>query len=943
MRKSPVALFSGIGRQAVWMAVVCGLGVMALAVLLQADRLHHQYRDMHQQQLRQAALQTAQITRSRIDRAAILLRAQVDAGGRGVITAPAVMTQLDRIPAFGEVTVVPTAQAVFKADGQAFEVGPRERDALAAGGTVLLSAHAADAAAALYLLRAVGSVEKPVWVLASLRDDWLWTELGTPYAHVAVFDSTGQRHFSQGASSTEINNLVIGRLPGLPANGVSTDLAWKQGTDAWVGAMARINSASTISTLTLAVVTMEPDRPWSAAFWSALRSQLVLVPVLLLLAGLSAQVFAARLVRPLRQLRRVIGQLPDRRLQLQLQVVPHQPVEVQELVETYNRTAEAIETQNAMRRVLDELDALLLPGGDYENVIDQVLTRVRAVTRANNVGLALVDPGITGHGRLYVVNAEGGAPVNRVLLDPDLVASLREAEGGLTISRCEPGRHGFLEPLQLAGSCHFLVWPVMTSDELAAILAVGYQTPPPHAARIADTGTLCAQRLGLSLSNNVRTERLYRQAHFDPLTQLPNRQLFREQMQHELDQARRSGASGALLYIDLDHFKRINDSLGHEAGDKLLAVVAHRLQGCVKDEDTVARLGGDEFTVILRNVSEKNEVGAIADRIVMAMRQPMWLGGRDHHVHASIGITLFPEDGADLDQLLHHADLAMYRAKDLGRSGAVFYSATIENSRARIADSGLYRAIKQREFALYFQPLFRISDGGLTSIEALLRWHRPREGVVSPAEFIPAAEESGAIVDIGVWAIEAACAQISQWREAGMTVPRVALNLSLQQLRDANLAIEVRRNLDKHGLQPDAIEFEMNEAALTDAGAAPGVQALSELGVRLTLDDFGTGSTALGNLMRYPVSAVKIDRSFVARLAESHSAAALADTMIVMAHSQSKLVIAEGVETLEQLEYLREHGCDVAQGFFLARPLSAQDMADLLLGRRDRAGRSAFA
>jgi EAL domain-containing protein (putative c-di-GMP-specific phosphodiesterase class I) len=251
--------------------------------------------------------------------------------------------------------------------------------------------------------------------------------------------------------------------------------------------------------------------------------------------------------------------------------------------------------------------------------------------------------------------------------------------------------------------------------------------------------------------------------------------------------------------------------------------------------------------------------------------------------------------------------------------------------------------MNRREFSLFFQPQYRIDDGKLTGMEVLLRWYRPHQGLVSPAEFLPAAEACGMMVDLGNWVIESACAQIAQWRDSGMTVPRVAVNLSLQQLRHPELLDGLRRQLEEHQLQPDVLEFEMNEAALTDSESAPGILALSELGVRLTLDDFGTGSTALANLRRYPVSAVKIDRSFVAQLMESPSAAALTDTVIVMAHSQRKQVVAEGIETLEQLEYLRERGCDMGQGFFLARPLSAQDMTDLLLGSCDRLGRSARA
>jgi len=942
MRKPPLALFSGIGRHAATMAVACGLAAAFLGLLLQAGQQQRLYRDMHQQQLRQSAVQAAQVARTRIDRAAMMLRTEIEAGITGVTVAPEVINQLDRLPAFGDVSALTPKNNGFRFAGHDFRLENAERDSLDGGNSLLIGALDGDATSSLYLLRSTGTYPKALWVIAELRSDWLWSELAAPGARLAVFDSRGQRLFASRDESIDITPLLDARMGRLPTGSTGVDLAWQEGETAWVGAIARINSANTVSGLTLAMVAMETDQPWSAFFWSAVRSQgVILLLLVLVLAAVLAQQFAAVLQRPLLQLRRAIAQLPDRRLPVETS--SSRFPEVRQLIDVYNRTADVIETQSSMRRVLDELDALLLPGGDYERVIDQVLTRVRAVTRANNVGLALVDPGIAGHGRLYVVNAEGGAPVNRVTLDPSMVATLRDADDGLTIGNFEPGRHSFLEPLHSAGSTFFWVWPVMASDELAAILTVAYVEPPQAADRIADTGSLCAQRLGLSLSNSARAERLYRQAHFDPLTQLPNRQLFREQLQQELDHTGQGGTVGALLYIDLDHFKRVNDSLGHEAGDKLLAFVAQRLQGCVKDGDTVARLGGDEFTVILRGISGKPEVAAVAERIVEAMRHPMWIGGRDHHVQASIGITLFPEDGTDLDQLLHHADIAMYRAKDLGRSGAVFYSSTIDSRTARIADSGLYRAMHLREFSLFYQPQYRIDDGTLVGIEALLRWYRPRQGLISPAEFIPAAEECGIIVDLGAWVIEAACTQLAQWREHGVKAPRMALNLSVKQLRDPELVNVLRRQLEKFNLRADALEFEMNEAALTDSETAPCIQALSELGVRLTLDDFGTGSTALANLRRYPVSAVKIDRSFVAQLVESSSAASLADTIIVMAHSQRKQVVAEGIETLEQLEYLREHQCDMAQGFFLARPMSAQDMTALLLGNRERLGRAAQA
>jgi diguanylate cyclase (GGDEF)-like protein len=532
-----------------------------------------------------------------------------------------------------------------------------------------------------------------------------------------------------------------------------------------------------------------------------------------------------------------------------------------------------------------------------------------------------------------------------VVLDEEMTQALRESTGGLTVVRCEEGRHSFLMPLQQGGSEFFWVWPVLVNQELSAVLAVGYPEAPPQSARVAACGTQCAQRLGIALSSTARADKLYRQAHFDPLTQLPNRLLFRDRLAQELAAISHSPARGALLYIDLDHFKKVNDSMGHAAGDQLLSIVAQRLRSCVKEGDTVARLGGDEFTVILRHVTDAAAAAAVADRIIQSMHMPVRLGGRDHLVRASIGVTLFPDDGVTLDDLLRNADLAMYRAKDMGRGTAVFYSPKMTTRGGRVADSGLYRALKRREFSLYFQPQYSVHDGSLRGVEALLRWQCPREGIVASAEFIPAAEESGLIVDLGGWVLDAACAQLAQWRELGVSVPTLAVNLSVQQLRDPGLLPELRRVLDRYRIHPAQLAFEVNEAALTDADSQACIEELSGIGVALTLDDFGTGHTALANLRRYPVSAVKIDRSFVDELSVNASAAALASTIIVMAHALEKQVVAEGVETIEQLDFLRERGCDVAQGYFLARPLPASAMTELLLGRNPEiaGGQSAIA
>lgn len=935
MRGTPVAVFSGIGRRVALAVVASGLAVLVAGVLLQAGKQQRHYRAQHQQELRQAASHAATIVRNRIDAADLLLRSYVEGAGPNP-NEYLLRSTLLQTPLFERVAIVDaTDETQLKAGDRLFTLGSSLRDAVDAERTVVIRA---EKTRSLYLLRALPRGKLPRWVLAEIRAEWLWSALRDSRSRVSLLavDASGRHLHRTFEARSGIVGHVTSQMEKLAPDGATQDLAWMEHDRAWVGAVASIGSG--------AMIAQDPDRPWSVAFWSALRTQSTMLPLLLLLAAGFAHWLARAHTQVFRQLRRALVQLPMRRVTLE--APPSLVSEVRQLVEAYNRSADALEAQARIHNAMDDIDRLLLAGGDHESVIDQVLTRVRGISGANNVGLTLIDPGVSGHGRMFAVNAEGGCPVSRVMLDDQMGETLRHATQGLTVVRCEEGRHSFLEPLRSAGSSFFWVWPVHVEGQLAAILSVGYTEPPAHGARVAGCGTHCAERLGIALSGSARAEHLYRQAHFDPLTQLPNRLLFRDQLGQELRIVAEKGGRGALLYIDLDHFKKINDSLGHAAGDQVLSIVAQRLRACVKDGDTVARLGGDEFTVILRNITDITTVSTVADRIIKSMQLPIHLGAADHRVLASIGIALFPGDGSDLDELVRNADLAMYCAKESGRGAAVFYNSRMTERGARTVDSGLYRAVTRREFSLYFQPQYRVADGGMAAMEALLRWQKPRGGVaVSPAEFIPAAEESGLIVDLGGWVIDTVCAQIAQWKEQGLAPPRIAMNLSGQQLRDHTLVETLKRALDRHRLKPGAVEFEMNEAAMTDPESHSCIEELSALGVRLTLDDFGTGHTALANLRRYPVGAVKIDRSFIEELSMNPAAATLASTIIVMAHSLGKQVIAEGVETSEQLDYLRERGCDCAQGYFMAQPLSVADMTELLAGRKlDETGRhSAFA
>jgi diguanylate cyclase (GGDEF)-like protein len=559
---------------------------------------------------------------------------------------------------------------------------------------------------------------------------------------------------------------------------------------------------------------------------------------------------------------------------------------------------------------------------------------VQRVTGCSSAGIVLRDPDAPWRGRVYLAAKScRDLPVSRVALDDDMMITLAAEPEALTVTRCEDTRHSFLVPLKSLGSEFFWVWPVKLAAHVEAILVVGYQEPPVTDPHIAHCGSEFAARLAIALTKSARDEQLYRQAHFDPLTGLPNRVLFCSRLSTELQSAAEGMAEGAVLYIDLDHFKKINDTVGHAAGDQVLSIAAQRLRACVKDGDTVARLGGDEFAVILRDVVSAEAAQAIAERIVLSLQQPVNLGGRDHTVCASIGIALFPQDGGAIDTLLRNADTAMYRAKDLGRGRAMFYDVTMGGHRPVPTDTGLQLALRRREFSLFYQPQYSITDGSLTGLEALLRWQTQREGMRQPGDFVPAAEESGLIVDIGGWVLETACAQLAAWREQGLSPPRLALNVSLQQLRHPDFVRSVRRVLDRFGLPGDSLELDIDERVLADPANSAMIGRLAETGVCLALDGFGTGYSSLGYLRQHPISAVKIDRSFLVNVPQDSTAATMIETIIVMAHSLQKRVVAEGIETIEQLDFLRERRCDCAQGYYLARPLPAASVTELLSSR----------
>ena len=467
-------------------------------------------------------------------------------------------------------------------------------------------------------------------------------------------------------------------------------------------------------------------------------------------------------------------------------------------------------------------------------------------------------------------------------------------------------------------------------DEAKAILAVKSGAQDYLIKGQTSSSTLC-RAIRYAMERHRATQRITQLAHYDHLTGLANRGLFYERLNCAVARCNRNDMAMALMFLDLDHFKSINDTLGHECGDSLLKTVATRIKKCIREIDTGVRLGGDEFAVLLEQIVSVEDVAAVAQRVLQLLAQPIIVNHHQLQITGSLGITIYPWDSANPQELLSHADAAMYRAKAQGGNNYQFYTAGMKTAGldGSTLEVELSRALAKKEFLLHYQPQMNLATKQIIGMEALLRWHHPYQGLIGPNQFIPQAEENGMIIPIGEWVLRAASRQAKYWEKQGFAAPHVAVNLSARQIHQGNLPALIQDILKRTHLDPDNLKLELTETFLiheTD-DTLQTLRELKAMGVHLYIDDFGAGYASLRYLKSFPVDGIKLDQSLIQQLPNSPNDAAIVKAIISLGKALGLQVIAEGVETQEQVDFLEEHGCDAMQGYWIAPPLPAHESA----------------
>ncbi len=824
---------------------------------------------------------------------------------------------------------------------------PRDSSDLRLGLPLIVTEHQAGEPSRIYLMRRlVRRNELRGTFVGEASPEYLWGSLDqsmpSPTTRVAVLDDSAHVIFS---SAKALPILSAGS--GTKDPGVVLDSA----DQSYLSASSEIRMTEAFA-----------SQPWrvmlSESKDEVLEPMVEFTNTFLMVVGLSSLVVLLlsvsqirRSVLPLEELQKGTRRIAQR--DFTSRVTVNSRDEFEQLAASFNTMATQLGRQFNALATAAEIDRAVLSATDATTIVDTILARIRDVFPCSVVSVTVGLPDssksltsvIQDYGsRLRHVARVGmrGQDVQSLLTGPDVL----ELRGGETIP-------AYLEPLVELGATSFVVLPLSYQRQLSGIIALGerFDLVPSEEDRMQMRRL--ADQAAVALANARMLDQVRELAYFDSLTGLPNRLSYKERLAFALEQASRDQKLVAAFFIDLDHFSRINDTLGHEVGDQLLRHVASRLRSCCREREDevgpafatlapeVARLGGDEFTVIMPGLNDPQDAAKLARRIITSFAHPIRVDTHEIFINASIGIAIYPFDGEDLDTLLMHADTAMYKAKEQGGNSYQTYSKSMTTTALQrlTLENDLRRALDRNEFEVHFQPIVDAYTGTVVGAEALLRWRHPELGLLLPSEFIPIAEENGLIVPMGEWILQAACVQNRAWQDAGFPRIRVGVNLSSRQLK-RRLTETVSRALQLSGLEPRYLSLELTESVLVNhhKEGTEALHALRAMGLHLAVDDFGTGYSSFSYLKHFPLDTLKIDRSFIREIAIHPDDAAITTAIIAMGHALGLRVIAEGVETEAHLSLLQKQGCDEIQGYLVGRPVPADRFEEHLVRKRGANG-----
>ena len=815
--------------------------------------------------------------------------------------------------------------------------GAEEEKHLASGKSLLSIREGAGRPARMMLEAAVGSGNR-ARVIAELDADWLMQSarhaLTIPQAAFCLLNSNEVVI----VCSTPAGSSPPRALPSGLERAASGDFRWRGDGEDYLASYWSLLLQSNFHEGSWFVVLSEPSR----IVLAPLDRFRVVFPLVILLTILVVTLLSAgqirRLLSPLEALMRGTQRISNCEFDVDVNVESGDEFEA--LASSLNSMSGRLRKQFSTLDQMIEIDRLILSAMDPKGIATPIFERIGDLYTSDYVALLLMETETAESITSFLPDSSRGGWTQgeMKLLSQEDIDRLRDRDENSPIA-VEADVPHYLEPLAEAGMVQAIALPLWIDQELAGLLIVGHRAAGTHEPENLAFARQLADQVAVALSNVRRIEENRLLAYYDSLTGLPNRLLFMEHLRQSLRRAHRDGHRVAICLLDLDEFKQINDTLGHNVGDQLLKVISERLTERLRS-GTVARIGGDEFAFCLTDFSGVDSPARVAQGLLSEITRPYTLGDQEVFITASVGIAIYPADGHVLETLIKNADTAMYHAKREGRNNYQFYTPSMNATAVqRLAmENALRKAIELDQLRTYYQPVVDIQTREILGAEALLRWVHPEFGMVSPAEFIPLAEESGLIIAIGEWVLREACAQAKAWHDSGHQLFSISVNVSSRQFKDGAFLDTVRRALSDTGLSPQTLTLELTESLLLDIEAVTiTLGRLRELGVKIAIDDFGTGYSSLGYLKHFPLDALKIDQLFIRNLATDSGDLAIADAIITLAHSLKLQVVAEGVETEEQLAHLRQASCDTAQGFLFSEPVPADGFEKLLLENENEA------